>query len=107
MNVAHPKYGAGICELSASHFLRPYSPKIEAFDWLRLARLKEAMTAAAHAGGVLHLWWHPHNFGRNTEQNLVFLESLLKHFRVLQDKFGMTSVNMRDFATKEPECSVS
>ena len=44
--------------------------------------------------GICHLWWHPHNFGVNTEQNLAVLESLLQHFVVLQDRHGMRSVQM-------------
>jgi peptidoglycan/xylan/chitin deacetylase (PgdA/CDA1 family) len=104
-HVAHPRYLGNICELSASHFLRPHSPVVSKLDWLRLGRLKDAMTAAARAGGVFHLWWHPHNFGRNLEQNLAFLESLLKHFQLLHDAFGMTSANMRDFAKKDLACT--
>lgn len=96
MNTVQPEIIGGLVNVPASLFLRPWSRKLAALESLRLARLKQAMTAAARSGGICHLWWHPHNFGVNTEQNLAVLESLLQHYRVLQDRYGMRSLSMRD-----------
>jgi hypothetical protein len=56
------------------------------------------MTAAAKAGSVFHLWWHPHNFGLNLDHNLAMLGDILLHYRSLSDRFGMESQCMGDFA---------
>ena len=87
----------GLVDLPASLSLRPWSRRMAAFEPLRLMRLKHAMTAAAEADGVFHLWWHPHNFGVNIEENMAVLESLLQHYVRLRDKYGMTSLTMSDF----------
>lgn len=85
---------AGNCILNtASLFLRPNTGK--AFlDELRVQRILKVMTAAAREKQSLHLWWHPHNFGHNTLANLHDLEVILKHFKFLQDRYGMQSINM-------------
>ena len=38
------------------------------------------MTFAAKTGSNYHLWWHPHNFGKDLEANLKFLEKILQHY---------------------------
>ncbi len=80
----------------ASRFLRPYSSKLSFLEGLRLNRIKKEITKAAKRGEVYHLWWHPHNFGANTEKNLSFLEEILKHFQYCKDKYGMESVNIQE-----------
>ena len=86
----------GLVNLPASLSLRPWSRRFSAFEPVRLLRLKRAMTAAAESGGVFHLWWHPHNFGVDIEENMAVLESLLQHYLFLQDRYGMHSVPMSD-----------
>jgi len=60
------------------------------------------MTAAAMADGVCHLWWHPHNFGVNVEENIAVLNSLLLHYLKLRDKYGMKSAQMGDLVKRVP-----
>ncbi|MGI0013238.1 MAG: polysaccharide deacetylase family protein [Nitrososphaera sp.] len=91
-----PIYSNGLTNLPASHFLRPWSRRLAVLEPLRLARLKQAMTEAAGSGRVCHLWWHPHNFGINVEQNIAVLESLLQHYLELKDRYGMHSLSMGD-----------
>lgn len=88
-----------LVNLPASFFLYPWSGRDRALAPMRLARLKQCMTAAARMDGICHVWWHPHNFGINMERNLALLESLLQHYRLLADKYGMQSRCMGDFAT--------
>jgi hypothetical protein len=91
--------GSGaLVNVPASLFLYPCSDRYKVFAPMRLNRLKQCMTKAARSGGICHLWWHPHNFGINTEHNLALLESLLQHYRTLADKYGMQSSCMGDFA---------
>ncbi|MBV2132968.1 polysaccharide deacetylase family protein [Pseudomonas sp. MAP12] len=78
----------------ASRFLRPYSKSLARFEWLRLRRIKAAMSDAAIHGKLFHLWWHPHNFGTNTFQNIHFLTRIAEHYRDLNRRYGMRSLNM-------------
>lgn len=96
--VANAESNNGLVNVPASLFLRPWSRRLAALDPLRLARLRQAMTAAARTGGICHLWWHPHNFGVNTEKNLAVLEMLLQHYLQLRDRYGMQSMSMSDVA---------
>ena len=93
-----PSISNGLVNVPASLFLRPWSHHLEIIQLLHLRRIKQGMTKAAQSGGIFHLWWHPHNFGINFEQNFAILESILQHYRVLMDIYGMKSVCMRDFA---------
>jgi peptidoglycan/xylan/chitin deacetylase (PgdA/CDA1 family) len=87
----------GLVNVPASLFLRPWSRRLAGLEFLRIARVKQAMTTAARTGGICHIWWHPHNFGVNTEINLAVLEMLLQHYRSLRDRYGMLSAHMGDY----------
>lgn len=86
----------GMCNVRASRFLRPYSDKLRWLDLLRLRRIQSELTLAAKRKQIYHLWWHPHNFGINLEQNLHFLQHILEHFRTLRTQHGMVSMNMEE-----------
>lgn len=82
--------------LRASRLLRPYSKKLAFLDGIRLNRMKKEMLHAAQNGEMYHIWWHPHNFGANMEQNLAFLEELLKCYKDCQQNYGMQSMTMNE-----------
>lgn len=84
--------------IPASRFLRPFSKRLILFENLRFKRIKKAMTYAAKTNTIFHLWWHPHNFGINTYQNISFLRKILQHFIWLQKKYGMRSYNMGEIS---------
>lgn len=86
-------------DVPASRFLRPWSRKLAAYDVLHLRRITGEMEAAAKLGDVYHLWWHPHNFGRNTARNLARLDVILQAFRRCRDRYGMTSHSMMDLGS--------
>ena len=92
-------------DFPASRFLRPYSQKLSFLDGLRLRRIKKAMNHAAKHGDIFHLWWHPHNFGKNTHANISFLEKIIKHYKILQQQYGMQSLNMGELCMlpQDPE----
>lgn len=92
----------GPTPVRAGAFLRPYTPRLRAAEPLRLARLGRAMEDAARSGGVFHLWWHPHNFGRHTAENLSFLTRVLDRFRALRQQWGMESATMLEAAGAAP-----
>lgn len=84
--------------IPASRFLYPYSGKLKILEPLRLRRILSSMTYAAKKGRVFHLWWHPHNFGADTDQNMAFLEKILDHYSELQKTYGMESFSMGEVA---------
>jgi hypothetical protein len=86
----------GLFNIPASCFLRPYSNRLSFLESLRIRRIKREMTDAAKKGLVYHLWWHPHNFGKNMDLNFRTLETILDHYDFLADKYGMQSMNMKE-----------
>ena len=89
-----------IYNVKASRFFRPYSSKLTLLDGLKLRRIKNEMTSAARQNKIYHLWWHPHNFGINQEQNLNALENILIHYSMLNQKYEFNSLAMGDFITE-------
>ncbi len=85
-------------KIPSSRFLRPYNSKIKALDGLRLKRIKSSMTYAAKNHLVYHLWWHPHNFGINQQENLAFLEKILIHYMTLNKSYGFESRTMGEIS---------
>jgi peptidoglycan/xylan/chitin deacetylase (PgdA/CDA1 family) len=83
----------GVLLQPASRFLRPHSQSKIA-NILRLKRVKSEMSHAAKNGLIYHLWWHPHNFGRNPDYSLETFDEILKHYRFLRKEFGFESKNM-------------
>ncbi len=88
----------GLTELAASSYLRSYSVEFSFLERLRLQRIMRSMTLAADNNQIFHLWWHPHDFGNNLDENLTILEQLLQHFSRLQQTHGMISKNMAELA---------
>ena len=84
--------------LSASSVLRPYHPAFAALERLRLRRITSELSRAAERGLLYHLWWHPHNFGRYTAENLRFLEAILAHAADLRRRCGLQSLTMTEAA---------
>lgn len=84
--------------IPASRFLRPFTKKLALLDGLRKNRIKQAIKYAAKNGQLFHLWWHPHNFGINTEENLSFLEDILRYYTKMNAQYGMRSLNMGEIS---------
>lgn len=83
--------------LPASRLLRPFR-KDGILHKQRLKRIKDELLAAAKTGEVYHLWWHPHNFGLYSSENLHYLEQLFQYFDTLRKECDMVSLNMRNSA---------
>jgi peptidoglycan/xylan/chitin deacetylase (PgdA/CDA1 family) len=94
--VFDPAVRQGLVDVPASRFLRPCAGKRAPLHPLHITTIKRGMTAAARQGKGYHLWWHPHNFGREIEANLQGLSDILAHFRDLRSRFGMMSCAMED-----------
>lgn len=85
-----------LVNVAASRFLRPWSRKLRWLEPLRLHRIKRAMRHAAKNKLLFHLWWHPHNFGANLNENMHFLEEILRYYRELQQQYGFETATMSD-----------
>jgi peptidoglycan/xylan/chitin deacetylase (PgdA/CDA1 family) len=89
--------GLPLCNVPASFFLRlPSQPRLRA---RALARIRTSMEHAARNGRIVHLWWHPHNFGVDTSARLAALRDVLVWFAELRDRHGMRSLTMAEIAT--------
>jgi hypothetical protein len=88
----------GLCDVPASRFLRPYTPRLRRLDPLRRRRIRHELQAAAVGRGIYHLWWHPHNFGAHLEENVAFLRGVLEDFARCRQRHGMRSLSMGEVA---------
>lgn len=98
---ARPVPGSAMpVDIPASRFLRPTrgGQGARALSRLRVERIRSSMTAAARAGRVFHLWWHPHNLGIDLGANLAQLDAVLGHFARLRARHGFESVSMGELA---------
>ncbi|WP_347925815.1 polysaccharide deacetylase family protein [Pontimicrobium sp. SW4] len=89
-----------IINLPQSRFLRPYNKRLKFLEALRLRRIKKAMIHAASRNELFHLWWHPHNFGMNMEENFNVLEDIFKEYKRLNEKYQFKSETMTSMANK-------
>ena len=94
-----PRLQGKLLNCPSSRFLRPYSDSFSWLERLRLHRIRAAMESAARSGNSFHLWWHPHNFGANLEQNLAALEDLLRFHVELRERYGVVPMTMGETAT--------
>lgn len=94
-----PEMIEGMVNIPSSRFLRPARGQ-GLLEKLRLKRITSAMESAARRGLVFHLWWHPHNFGVDTENNIDFLAAILEHFGKLSQRYGMRSLTMAQVANE-------
>jgi hypothetical protein len=89
---------AEILNIKGSSFLHPISTNFELLNYLRRLRIKKALKYAAKNKEVYHLWWHPHNFGKNLDANIKNLELILKYYVNLKEKYGLNSMNMGEIS---------
>ena len=86
--------------IPSSRFLRPFNTKLKHFEALKLRRIKKAMTYAAKHNEAYHLWWHPHNFGSNIDENFKNLETIFKTYEDLNQTYGFQSETMTSLTEK-------
>lgn len=90
--------GGGLCRVGSSRFLRPYSRRMRHLEPLRLRRISAGLRAAAERKEIYHLWWHPHNVGKDLEENMAFLRRVLDEFAACRKTLGMRSLTMAGVA---------
>ena len=87
-----------LINVAASRFLRPYNRRLRFLEPLKIRRITDELRNAAKRGAVYHLWWHPHNFGTNLQENLSGLRTVLNTFTQMRTQFGMRSLTMAEIA---------
>jgi peptidoglycan/xylan/chitin deacetylase (PgdA/CDA1 family) len=95
-----PHGSDGLVDIRASAFLRPYTARLRHLDRVRLRRIIGEMRHAAERGSVYHLWWHPHNFGRNLKENMKFLGAVFDAFADVRRAHAMESLTMDEVAAR-------
>src|ERR1700722_2410136 len=97
----------GLHDARASMFFRPYSTQRKSLEPIRLRRIAGGIRAAAKNRGIFHLWWHPHNFGKNIAETLDFLPGVLTLFADQRQVHGMQSLSMIEVASLAPALPAS
>lgn len=92
----------GVTDVPESRFLRPSPRRVQVLEPLRIARIVNALRYAAIRGEVVHVWWHPHNFGADLGANLAALDVILEAYDDLRDRYGMASLSMAEAAAVGP-----
>ncbi len=87
---------ARMTNVKASRFFRPYNKKLAFLEWLKVFRIKQELKGAAQNNEIYHLWWHPHNFGANIEENFQQLEEIFLTYKYCSNKLGMRSFTMSE-----------
>jgi len=88
---------SAVVEQPASRFLRPQHSQA-LLNSSRVQRIKNEIIQAAQNGEVYHLWWHPHNFGIDSEGALIALHEIIEVFRHCQQTYGMESLTMGELS---------
>jgi len=93
-----PKNEDGVWNLIGSRMYKPYFKPLKFLENLKIHRIKKQMLHAAKNGLVFHLWWHPHNIGIMTDYHLKQLKEILDYYVILNKKYHMKSLNMKEIA---------
>src|SRR5262249_52514729 len=99
---AHPTHVVrrqdGMTNVPASLFLRPHSAGFAVAERFKLRRILAAMRRAAPDGRLFHLWFHPHNFGVDQDENFAMMEAIAVEAARLRQSHGWSTLNMAEAA---------
>jgi hypothetical protein len=90
----------GIINLPSSSFFRPYNKKLSFLEFLKVKRVQKGMIHAAKKDELFHMWFHPHNFGKNIDENFRNLELIFNTYSHLKKKYTFESITMSELAIK-------
>lgn len=91
------------CKVPSSRFLRPYNKRLKLGETFRLRRVISGIEVAANEGKIFHLWFHPQNFGDNTNENLEFLKRILKVYSAFHKDDRIESLSIKELAARSLE----
>jgi len=87
-----------VTNVASSRFLRPWNGPLWVAEPLKLRRITSAMKKSAKNGEFFHLWFHPHNFGKDLGKNIQMLSSILVELDELRSRFEWPSMTMKEAA---------
>ena len=87
-----------ITSVPSSCFVRPYNSNLKFLEWMKLYRIKSQIKYAARNNEMVHLHWHPHNFGRNIDENLTLLNDILDCFEQCRKIYNMKSMSINEYS---------
>lgn len=99
-NVEKINNGKDILNLPSSRLFRAYSKRLKFLEPFKIRRIKKAMTRAAKRNELFHLWWHPHNFGAQIDENFENFEAVLKTYKKLNETYDFESETMTGLTNK-------
>ncbi|TXD56687.1 polysaccharide deacetylase family protein [Polaribacter sp. IC066] len=83
-----------IINIPSSRFLRPFNKKLHFLENYKIRRITNGIKKAAETNSIYHLWWHPHNFGKNLEENFKNLEKIFMVYNEVNKNNNYSSVTM-------------
>ena len=92
--------GRSIVNLPSSLLLRAFSDKLKIMESIKFRRITKAMTYATKNNEMFHLYWHPHNFGAQINENFNNLETIFKHFKSLNSVYNFKNETMTGLSVK-------
>ncbi len=95
-----PRNEEGIVNLMGSRMFKPIFPALRFLEGLKVRRIKAQMKHAAKKGLCFHLWWHPHNMGKFTDEYFRQLEEVFDYYDQLKSQYGMESLTMEEAADR-------
>jgi peptidoglycan/xylan/chitin deacetylase (PgdA/CDA1 family) len=87
----------GLVNLPSTRFLQPKTAW-PGFEQKRLRWITNGIASAARTHRLIHLWWHPHDFGAQQEENLAMLRVILETAARYRDSHGLRSITMAEAA---------
>jgi hypothetical protein len=92
--------GGTLPNVRGSFFLRPTRPVAwrQPIRRLQFRRIAPSIREAGRRHRLVHLWWHPHNFGRHVPANIAELRRYLEVFADARSRYGMRSMTMLEAA---------
>ena len=85
----YPQIEEKMINVPGSRFFRPFSSNLFFLEPLKIKRILDSMKYAAKHSQIYHLWWHPHNFGLHTEENIKQLEIICECYQTMRKQYGM------------------
>lgn len=85
-----------LLNVKESYFFRGYKNNHFGLEWLKMIRFKKAMHYAAKHNEMIHIWWHPFDFGLKVDKNINQLQHLLKYYIKIKKRYQMKSYNMNE-----------
>ncbi len=84
--------------LPGTRHFRPALMETRALRSLAIGRILSALDYAAQHRHLFHLWFHPEDFCKNTDDTLNALRDVLEHFAALRAADRMESFSMSELA---------